>query len=82
MAVFAFLWLVLVLIDFAAGRTVAGWASQMAVTLVVGGLTLFSIGIVGEYVGEIFERASGRPRFLVRESRDARSELGPGSVRK
>ena len=68
MAVFAALWLAWVLVDFAAGRTVAGWASQMAVTLVVGGLTLFSLGIVGEYVGEIFDRVSGRPHFLVREN--------------
>ena len=82
MAVFAALWLAWVLIDFAAGRTVAGWASQMAVTLVVGGLTLFSVGIVGEYVGEIFERVSGRPYFLIRESWDALSRQSKGAARK
>jgi len=70
MAVLAVLWLGWVLVDFAYGRTVAGWASQMAVTLIVGGLTLFSLGILGEYVGEIFERVSGRPSFLVRETLD------------
>lgn len=70
MAAFAAFWLAWVLVDFAFGRTVAGWASQMAVTLIVGGLTLFSLGIVGEYVGEIFERVSGRPPFLVRETRE------------
>jgi len=80
MAVFAALWLAWVLIDFAAGRTVAGWASQMAVTLVVGGITMFSVGIVGEYVGEIFERVSGRPLFLVRDTWDTRKESTRGSV--
>ncbi len=76
MAVVAALWLAWVLVDFFAGRTVAGWASQMAVTLIVGGLTLFSLGIVGQYVGEVFERISGRPQFLVREVREShRDEL-------
>ncbi len=82
MAVFAALWLAWVLIDFAAGRTVTGWASQMAVTLVVGGLTLFSVGIVGEYVGEIFDRVSGRPHFLVRESWYGSSAPSQGSTKK
>ena len=67
MAVISGLWLTWVLIDFAAGRTVAGWASQMAVTLVVGGLTLLSLGIVGQYVGELFERMSGKPPYIVRD---------------
>ncbi len=70
MALIASLWLVWVFVDFATGRTVDGWASQMAVTLIVGGLTLFSVGIVGGYVGELFERLNGRPQFLVRETRD------------
>ena len=70
MAAVAVLWLGWVLVGFAYGRTVTGWSSQMAVTLIVGGLTLFSLGILGEYVGEIFERVSGRPGFLVRETLD------------
>ena len=67
MSFLAALWLVWVLVDFVSGRTVAGWASQMSVTLIVGGLTLFGLGIVGEYVGEVFERVKGRPQYLVRE---------------
>lgn len=71
MALIAVFWLAWVLVEFASGRTVAGWASQMAVTLLVGGLTLFSIGIVGEHVRELFERVSGWPQFLVRETSTA-----------
>ena len=67
MSSLSMLWLIVVLVDFAAGRTVAGWASQMSVTLIVGGLTLFGLGIVGEYVGEVFERVKGRPSYLIRE---------------
>ena len=36
------------------------------------GLQLISLGIVGEYVGRIFEEVKGRPLFVVR------SELGQG----
>ena len=76
MSFLAALWLIWVLVDFAAGRTVAGWASQMSVTLIVGGLMLFGLGIVGEYVGEVFERVKGRPNYLIRDeiSGHARSE--------
>jgi len=76
MSFLAALWLIWVLVDFAAGRTVAGWASQMSVTLIVGGLMLFGLGIVGEYVGEVFERVKGRPNYLIRDeiSGYARSE--------
>ena len=76
MSFLAALWLIWVLVDFSAGRTVAGWASQMSVTLIVGGLMLFGLGIVGEYVGEVFERVKGRPNYLIRDeiSGYARSE--------
>ena len=76
MSFLAALWLIWVLVDFSAGRTVAGWASQMSVTLIVGGLMLFGLGIVGEYVGEVFERVKGRPNYLIRDeiSGHARSE--------
>lgn len=71
MALTAGLWLAWVMFDFVSGRTVTGWASQMAVTLIVGGLTLFSLGIVGIYVGELYERLNGRPQFLVRDTKRA-----------
>ena len=67
MAVLAGFWLLWVIIDFARGGTVAGWASQMSLTLVIGGVILFALGILGEYVGMIFDRQANRPEFLIRE---------------
>jgi dolichol-phosphate mannosyltransferase/undecaprenyl-phosphate 4-deoxy-4-formamido-L-arabinose transferase len=48
------------------GTAVAGWASIMLVLLVVGGLTLFSLGIIGQYLARLISGVEGRPAFVVR----------------
>ncbi|MDP9174052.1 MAG: glycosyltransferase family 2 protein [Planctomycetota bacterium] len=45
--------------------TVPGWASAITVVCVIGGAILISIGILGEYVGRIFEASKGRPLYIV-----------------
>jgi hypothetical protein len=48
--------------------------------LVVGGCILCSLGVVGEYVGRVYEQVKGRPIYLLKESspglagREARDE--------
>jgi glycosyltransferase involved in cell wall biosynthesis len=42
-----------------------GWASSIAFTGFTGGIVLMSIGILGEYVGRIFEEVKGRPLYVV-----------------
>jgi glycosyltransferase involved in cell wall biosynthesis len=46
-------------------HTVAGWTSLMVMLCLIGGGVLLSIGILGEYVGRIFEEVKGRPLYLV-----------------
>ena len=48
-----------------AGRTVPGWTSLMVVTSILSSAVLISIGIVGQYVGKIYEESKGRPLYLV-----------------
>lgn len=45
----------------------AGWPSVLAVVLFLGGLQLFILGILGEYIWRTSEQAKGRPRFLIME---------------
>jgi undecaprenyl-phosphate 4-deoxy-4-formamido-L-arabinose transferase len=45
-----------------------GWASTMVAIFILGSLQLFSIGMVGEYLGRMFLTTGGKPQFIVRSS--------------
>ncbi len=68
MAGFAALYIVYALFAFFALRwTVPGWTSTLVTVLLIGGVQLLSLGIVGEYVGKIYEEVKGRPPYVIRE---------------
>ena len=48
--------------------TVPGWTSIVCLNIIFSGATLVAIGLVGEYVGNIYEEAKGRPLYVVRET--------------
>jgi dolichol-phosphate mannosyltransferase len=52
---------------FVGSYTPPGWASLLAVTSFVGGVQLLFLGLIAEYVGQIFDEVKGRPRYLVSE---------------
>ena len=63
---FAYL-LVVIFLKLFTDHTVAGWASVMAVSLFFNGVVLMMLGIIGEYIGRIYDEAKGRPLYVVRE---------------
>lgn len=44
-----------------------GWATAIILTSFFGGMQLFCLGIVGEYLGQIFREVKHRPRYLIEE---------------
>jgi polyisoprenyl-phosphate glycosyltransferase len=48
------------------GTAAPGWATTMIVVSLVGGLQLIFLGIIGEYIGRIFEEVKRRPLYWIR----------------
>lgn len=53
------------LIDWMNGNTVQGYTTNLLVSLIMGGVTLFSLGIIGEYIGKIYMETKKRPRYII-----------------
>ncbi len=47
------------------GRDVPGYASLIVAVMFFGGVQLLSIGLLGEYIGRIFQEIKGRPIYLI-----------------
>jgi dolichol-phosphate mannosyltransferase len=45
-----------------------GWRAVLIAVLVTGGCVLCSLGMVGEYVGRVYEQVKGRPLYLLKDS--------------
>lgn len=46
---------------------VIGWTSIILITIFFGGVQLFSIGILGEYIGNLFDEAKDRPEYIIKD---------------
>ena len=60
-------------------QAVAGWTSVVAAVIVLGGVQLLCLGIIGQYLGRMYDEIKGRPLFLVAED-TARSDPSTPTV--
>ena len=51
---------------FISTNTIPGWFSTVFPIYVLGGLIMFSLGIVGEYISKIYIETKNRPRFIIK----------------
>lgn len=72
LSVVSFIYLIYVLIQrLCFPETVQpGWASILAVNLFFHGITLLMLGIIGEYIGRIYDEAKGRPLYIIKGSKN------------
>lgn len=63
----AFIELCYILVAYAGDRTVPGWASLMTVMSFMFGILFILLGIIGTYLGKIYEILKNRPRFVIGE---------------
>lgn len=67
-SLFSFAYLIYILIaKLVFGQGVAGYASLMSVILFFSGINFIFIGVIGEYVGRIFNEVKQRPLYIVEE---------------
>ena len=53
------------LVSWITGNTVTGWTSTLASIWMIGGIQLLCLGVIGEYVGKIYNESKSRPRFII-----------------
>ena len=63
----AFIYILIVIGLKIAGMNFPGYTSIMGAVLLLGGVQLIVLGIMGEYVGRIFEQGQRRPLYLIDE---------------
>ncbi len=52
------------------GDAVQGWASNMCVMIFIGGIQLFCLGVIGQYIGKTYVETKKRPHYIVSECSD------------
>lgn len=59
--------IVYALISYLQGHAIAGWTSLLVSLWFIGGMMLTALGVIGEYIGKIYNEVKRRPRFVVME---------------
>ena len=60
------LWLLISLM-FLSGYAVTGWTSIIMLIVFFGGVQLLTIGVLGKYIGNLFDEVKGRPEYIIDE---------------
>ncbi len=64
----SFVVLIYCLIRKICGATVEGWTFIACSLWLLGGIQMFSLGIIGEYVGKVYSETKARPRYIIQDN--------------
>ena len=68
-SIISFLYLIyIVLSTILFGNDVQGWASTVSIMILLGGIQLFSIGVLGQYLGKTYIETKHRPIYITKET--------------
>ena len=71
MTAISFLFLIIIIVrKLLFGDPVDGWASTACIIIFMGGVQLFCLGILGQYVAKTYSESKNRPHYIVKESSD------------
>ena len=56
-----------ILSGWMSGRALPGWTSLMLIVVALGAVQMFVLGLMGEYIGRLYNQAKGRPLYIVQE---------------
>ncbi len=66
---FAFIFLIFIIVRrLCFGDAVAGWASTLCVILFMGGIQLFCLGVMGQYIARTYSETKRRPHYIISET--------------
>ena len=57
------------------GNTVPGWTFLSISIWFIGGIQMISIGIIGEYIGKIYQETKRRPRYIISENLEEKNQI-------
>src|SRR3990172_379982 len=66
---------IVAIMRLAGSQAFVGQATTLIAVLFLGGVQLISLGILGEYIGRLYDEAKGRPLYIVREAPRQEDEL-------
>ncbi|OPJ60509.1 glycosyltransferase family 2 protein [Clostridium oryzae] len=63
-----------IVIKLTTSHATAGWASIMVTITFLGGMQLFAMGIIGEYIARIYDESKNRPMYVIKEKLNFKDE--------
>ncbi len=76
MTLFSFLYIIYLIVrQFVLGDVLIGWTTIVASIYLIGGLTIGVIGVVGIYIGNIFDEVKNRPLYIITEELNSGDDI-------